>query len=193
MATHSSILAENIPWAEESGGLQFIGSQRVRRDLATEHAHNLALQETFWIMTLTCASLIHKTYSSLLNLLNVSEQIKLKQSIYDITPYKKMLSNWSWKDYSSSSSSTHGLLKFSLHLMTIIQNTWAGTGVTAINLSSSESKLLNFLFMSSSCEEMENLSRLWMRERRLLKGRARMLPETEKWAKMGCRGENRTV
>ena len=46
-------------------------------------------------MTLTCASLIHKTYSSLLNLLNVSEQIKLKQSIYDITPYKKMLSNWS--------------------------------------------------------------------------------------------------
>ena len=47
MATHSSILAENIPWAEESGGLQFIGSQRVRQDLATEHAHNLALQETF--------------------------------------------------------------------------------------------------------------------------------------------------
>ena len=26
MATHSSILAENIPWAEESGGLQSIGS-----------------------------------------------------------------------------------------------------------------------------------------------------------------------
>jgi len=142
----------------------------------------------FWIMTLTCASLIHKTYSSLLNLLNVSEQIKLKQSIYDITPYKKMLSNWSWKDYSSSSSSTHGLLKLSLHLMTIIQNTWAGTWVTAINLSSSESKLLNFLFMSSSCEEMENLNRLWMWERKLLKGRARMLPETEKWAKMGVQG-----
>ena len=87
--------------------------------------------------------------------------------------------------------STHGLLKLSLHLMTIIQNTWAGTWGRAINLSSSESKLLNFLFMSSSCEEMENLSRLWMRERKLLKGRARMLPETEKWAKMGVEGRKR--
>ena len=47
MTTHSNILAENIPWAEESGGLQSTGSQRVRRDLATEHTHNLALQETF--------------------------------------------------------------------------------------------------------------------------------------------------
>ena len=33
MATHSSILAWRIPWTEErEGGLQFIGSQRVRHD-----------------------------------------------------------------------------------------------------------------------------------------------------------------
>ena len=32
MATHSSILAWRIPWAEEPGGLQSIGSQRVRYD-----------------------------------------------------------------------------------------------------------------------------------------------------------------
>ena len=32
MATHSSILAWRIPWAEEPGGLQSIGSQRVRPD-----------------------------------------------------------------------------------------------------------------------------------------------------------------
>ena len=32
MATHSSILAWRIPWTEESGGLQSMGSQRVRRD-----------------------------------------------------------------------------------------------------------------------------------------------------------------
>ena len=32
MATHSSILAWRIPWTEEPGGLQFIGSQRVRHD-----------------------------------------------------------------------------------------------------------------------------------------------------------------
>ena len=32
MATHSSILAWEIPWTEEPGGLQFMGSQRVRHD-----------------------------------------------------------------------------------------------------------------------------------------------------------------
>ena len=36
MATHSSILAWKIPWTEEPGGLQFMGSQRVRHDLATK-------------------------------------------------------------------------------------------------------------------------------------------------------------
>ena len=30
--THSSILTWRIPWTEESGGLQSIGSQRVRHD-----------------------------------------------------------------------------------------------------------------------------------------------------------------
>ena len=38
MATHSSILAWEIPWTEEPGRLQSIGMQRVRQDLATEHA-----------------------------------------------------------------------------------------------------------------------------------------------------------
>ena len=32
MATHSSILAWGIPWTEEPGGLEFIGSQRVGHD-----------------------------------------------------------------------------------------------------------------------------------------------------------------
>ena len=32
MATHSSILAWKIPWREESGGLQSMGSQRVGHD-----------------------------------------------------------------------------------------------------------------------------------------------------------------
>ena len=36
MATHSSILAWEIPWAEEPGGLQSVGSQSVRHDLATK-------------------------------------------------------------------------------------------------------------------------------------------------------------
>ena len=32
MATHSSTLAWKIPWTEEPGGLQSMGSQRVRCD-----------------------------------------------------------------------------------------------------------------------------------------------------------------
>ena len=32
MATHSSILDWEIPWAEEPSGLQSMGSQRVRHD-----------------------------------------------------------------------------------------------------------------------------------------------------------------
>ena len=35
MVTHSSILAWIIPWTEEPGGLQSLGSQRVRHDWAT--------------------------------------------------------------------------------------------------------------------------------------------------------------
>ena len=36
MATHSSILVWEIPWTEEPGGLQPMGSQRVGHDLAIE-------------------------------------------------------------------------------------------------------------------------------------------------------------
>ena len=32
MVTHSNILAWSIPWTEEPGGLQSMGSQRVRHD-----------------------------------------------------------------------------------------------------------------------------------------------------------------
>ena len=32
MAVHSSFLAGRIPWTEEPGGLQSMGSQRVRHD-----------------------------------------------------------------------------------------------------------------------------------------------------------------
>ena len=36
MATHSRILAWRIPWTEEPGRLQSMGSQRVGRDQATD-------------------------------------------------------------------------------------------------------------------------------------------------------------
>ena len=45
MATHSSILAWRIPWTEEPGGLQPIGSQRVRHDSVTNS--NITLTSIF--------------------------------------------------------------------------------------------------------------------------------------------------
>ena len=43
MATHSSILAWEIPWTEESGGLQFMRSQRIVYDSATKQQPEVAM------------------------------------------------------------------------------------------------------------------------------------------------------
>ena len=43
MTTHSSILAWKIPWTGKPGGLQSMGSQRVRYNLVTEHARTHAM------------------------------------------------------------------------------------------------------------------------------------------------------
>ena len=47
MATHSSTLAWRIPWTEESGGLQFMGSQRVEHDWVT--SLSLSLSKQFYL------------------------------------------------------------------------------------------------------------------------------------------------
>ena len=36
MATHSNILAWEVPWVGDPGGLQYMGSQRVGHDLVTK-------------------------------------------------------------------------------------------------------------------------------------------------------------
>ena len=41
LATQSSILAWRIPWTEEPGGLQFMGSQRVGHDWATSLTYKI--------------------------------------------------------------------------------------------------------------------------------------------------------
>ena len=41
MTTHSSNLAWEIPWTEEPGGLQSMGSQRVGHDLLTENQQQI--------------------------------------------------------------------------------------------------------------------------------------------------------
>ena len=54
-ATHSSILAWRIPWTEEAGGLQSLGSQRVRHNWVTKHISKISFKciiyyvgEPFW-------------------------------------------------------------------------------------------------------------------------------------------------
>ena len=41
IATHSSIHAWRIPWTEEPGGLQSMGSHRVEQDLSTKQQKNM--------------------------------------------------------------------------------------------------------------------------------------------------------
>ena len=48
MATHSSIIAWRIPWMEEPGGLQSMGSQRVGHDWATSLTHSLTQTGGVW-------------------------------------------------------------------------------------------------------------------------------------------------
>ena len=46
MATHSNILARRIPWTEEIGGLQSIGSHRVDVTEAIWHTHTRTVGDT---------------------------------------------------------------------------------------------------------------------------------------------------
>ena len=46
MATHSSILDGRIPWTEEPGGLQSIGSQRVGQDWSSLKLENWSKNPT---------------------------------------------------------------------------------------------------------------------------------------------------
>ena len=52
MATHSRILAWRIPWTEMPGGLQSMGSQRVRQDMS------LLLRQSSENLISLCAQLV---------------------------------------------------------------------------------------------------------------------------------------
>ena len=60
MATHSSILAWRIPWTEEPGGLQSMGSQTVGHDWATKHTHTHC--EVSSSASGQCTFYLHKWY-----------------------------------------------------------------------------------------------------------------------------------
>ena len=70
MPTHFSILAWSIPWAEETGGLQSIGSQRVGHDWACKQS---ALWCVNWVLIPPIPS-VYTVSSLLLSLVQVSRQ-----------------------------------------------------------------------------------------------------------------------
>ena len=49
MAPHSSTLAWKIPWTEEPGRLQSMGSQRVGHDSATEQQQCTTFPNQVWV------------------------------------------------------------------------------------------------------------------------------------------------
>ena len=61
LATHSSILAWEIPWTEEPGKLQSVESQRVRYDLATKQQH-MYMTFSLSIHQWTCGVLLSLDY-----------------------------------------------------------------------------------------------------------------------------------
>ena len=52
MATQSNILAWKIPWAEESGGLQSMGSQQSWTRLSTQVHRVVTRSESYFLNTL---------------------------------------------------------------------------------------------------------------------------------------------
>ena len=79
IAAHSSVLAWRIPWTEAPGGLQSIGSQRVRQDLsnwACEHEEESGLFRATELKG---------------EMVGIWEKWSLKTFPWEITPYRKQM------------------------------------------------------------------------------------------------------
>ena len=74
MAAHSSILAWRIPWTEEAGGLQLMGSRRVGHDWSSAHTHSHVLSEG-WAWTLLPAARLGEGSLSLLTNHGIREMV----------------------------------------------------------------------------------------------------------------------
>ena len=74
MATHSSILAWEIPQIEELGGLQSIGSQRVGDDLVTEHTQQGSLLQASLI---TLVRIYYGVWETLIHSLSIDKDLLL--------------------------------------------------------------------------------------------------------------------
>ena len=98
-ATHSSILDGKIPWIEEPGGLQSMGSQRVRHDWATEHKYKREKENPYKNSSYSY-SVPHISDAILSVLLyqfnEFSQQSNLKKKVLLIFPFYGS-GNWSTK------------------------------------------------------------------------------------------------
>ena len=65
MASHFSILAWEVPWTEEPGGLQSRGSQRVRYEATSVRLKQLSTQTDFKARTLNNQQALFLQYSLL--------------------------------------------------------------------------------------------------------------------------------
>ena len=69
MAIHSRILAERTPQTEEPGGLQSMGSPRVRYDLATERRKHDDYKEMYYVNHLV-EYLLYNAYLTVVTIIN---------------------------------------------------------------------------------------------------------------------------
>ena len=85
MATHSSTLAWRIPWTEEPGGLQSMGSQRVRHDCHYGVNHNGKERKQKHLCVCITESLCCTAESPVYQLyFNVKKQNKVIKEIYKL-------------------------------------------------------------------------------------------------------------
>ena len=89
MVTHSSILPWETPWTEEPGGLQSMGLQRVRQNLATQHqqrcltmlfwfqVYSKVIQLYIYMCLLFCKIFSHLGYHRILSIIPCAIQLVL--------------------------------------------------------------------------------------------------------------------
>ena len=80
-AVHSSILAWRIPWTEEPGGLQYMGSQRVRHDWATKKKKFGGYSKWFIKSSLPNSGSVGLKFYLLLAWWRMTTQLRLKVSL----------------------------------------------------------------------------------------------------------------
>ena len=87
MGTHFSLLAWRIPWTEEPGRLQPMGSQRVRHDFVAKHTQRQA--QTVWS---TILAVLRKSFVVLRTQRSTFEQSsKLSLSHYCLFPPRNQI------------------------------------------------------------------------------------------------------